>query len=97
MWNVDGRAVLETWYHPTEDAARDDAVSLTRRYGPGTVKVTGLRWVGADPGDSAAPPVMRVPVAIVDTDDPDVAEYLRLRDKFRGLVLPAPSEVHVDG
>jgi hypothetical protein len=49
-----------------------------------------LTWIGADEDNPAQEPVLRDQVAVLDPNDPELIEYLRLQEKFAGLRLPVP-------
>lgn len=90
VFDSEGLNVIERWWYPSEEAAREQAREKERIQGPGSTQIEMLTWVGADPENPAQEPVVRDQVAILDPNDPELIEYLRLQEKFAGLRLPVP-------
>lgn len=82
IWDVDGRNVEQSFYYPTLAIARREGIEFTRRYSMSWVKLYRMTWVGVNRDDCHMTPVKAEELPMIDHEDPDVAEYLRLKGKF---------------
>lgn len=92
-YDEDNRNIVEKRWFEHEAVAREDAIDLLRRFGPGSIKLMLIEWCGASSENPLVCPFKMDELPIVDPQDPDVLEFQRLMRKFKGLHVP---EVPVD-